>query len=69
MVYTDGSVLCTNEAKESLGQKRLLESFKQAQSIEKVVGDIKSFVGNEHLEDDITLLWLERQEKEGTEVC
>lgn len=69
LVYTDGSILCTNEAKESLGQERLLESFKQAQSIEKVVGDIKSFVGNEHLEDDITLLWLERQEKEGSELC
>lgn len=69
LVYTDGSVLCTNEAKESLGQERLLNSFKSAHSIEEVVDDIKSFVGNEHLEDDITLLWLEREVKEGTEAC
>lgn len=69
LVYTDGSVLCTNEAKESLGQERLLNSFKAAHSMEEVVGDIKNFVGNEHLEDDITLLWLEREVKEGTEAC
>lgn len=69
LVYTDGSVLCTNEAKESLGQERLLNTFKAAHSMEELVADIKSFVGNEHLEDDITLLWLEREAKEGTEAC
>ena len=68
LVYTKGA-LCANASKPGFGLERLRKSFKAAHAIDQVVADIKSFAGTEHLEDDIILLWLERQEKEGTEAC
>lgn len=68
LIYTDGA-LCANGAEAGFGMERLQNSFKAAHTVDQVVADIKGFVGAEHLEEDVILLWLERELKEGTEAC
>jgi len=68
LLYTDGILDCKNENKDDFGKTRLLSSFQKniqnnniADQVQGIINDLKNFMGNSLLNDDITLVILKKK--------
>lgn len=67
LLYTDGIIEAHNDFRDEYGLKRLEEIFNKTQKmpipkqIDKILKDIKKFIHNENIGDDVTLLIIRKK--------